>query len=296
MDALPAIALDCYRSAIRNVAFYAVELEKDVTAGYRRSLERLEATAAATACDDLPAAMREYRGKALAYVSRLCDELQQTADQLGQILDSLSDGDADCDNRMRSALARLRAFARTPDAAEIREPLLAAALMAQEGIEEMRRRQDSTVAQLMGEIRSLHKKIDSLESASSLDVLTTLLSRVEMEARLELAPKQARRLLVTASGLRLSDGRFDNQVAAQLAAAFLKRLYRVLPAESAVARWGEEEFLILLPPAAEPAALRGKQLEEQLSGSYGCSQEGKSVRPALQVKVEDYSLQPTTDS
>ena len=294
MDDLSVMALDCFRSAIRNVAFYAVELEKDVTGGYRQSLAKLEASAVSATSIDLPSLMRDYHGQAAAYVSRLCDEMQETASHLGQILDALSDGDADYDSRLRSALARLRSVARSPEIGEIRDPLLAATLMVQEGIEEMRRRQEATVAQLMGEIRSLHKKIDSLESANSLDILGTLLTRAAMEERLPAAPRGARRLLLTASGLHASQSRFDNQVAAQLTAALLKRLHRLLPAASAVARWGEEEFLVLLPPGADSATLGGKLLEEQLSGSYGCSQEGKSVRPVLQVKASTYS--PTLTS
>ena len=288
MDELPAIALDCYRSAIRNVAFYAIELDKDVTAAYRQALSQLENCAGEAAPEALPALLRDYHARATAYVGRLYGEMQQTADNLSQILDSLADSNANYDDRIRNALARLRAFADSPDGAGIRAPLLAAAIMAQEGIEEVRRRQESAVARLMSEIRSLHKKIDSLESASSLDILSALLTRTEMEERLQFAPRGAPHLLLKASGLRLAESRFGNEVTAQLTAAFLKRLLRSLPAESAVARWSEEEFMALVPVSAEAEIPSQELLGTQLSGSYGCSQGGKSVRPPLNVRVTGY--------
>ena len=277
--------MDCYRAAIRNVAFYAIELDKEITAAYRLALSRLEGEADAAKPEALPILLRDYRGEALAYASRLADSLHETARNLAQILDSLADGDGDYDSRMRNALVRLRDFARSPDAGLIGEPLLAAAAGVQEAIDQMRQRQETAVSQLMDEIHSLHKRIDSLESTASLDVLSSLLSRVEMEKRLQAAAGRERVLLLGTSGLLLAETRFDSHVAAQLAAALLKRLQRILPEGCAVGRWSEEEFVLAMPDSPEAPMWTEKLLEEQLSGSYGCSQEGKSVRPTLQVKV-----------
>ena len=106
-----------------------------------------------------------------------------------------------------------------------------------------------------------------------------------MEKRLQAAAGRERVLLLGTSGLLLAETRFDSHVAAQLAAALLKRLQRILPEGCAVGRWSEEEFVLAMPDSPEAPMWTEKLLEEQLSGSYGCSQEGKSVRPTLQVKV-----------
>ena len=284
IEGLRAVAIDCYRAAVRNVAFYAVELDREVTARYRASLSRLEQNAETADGDSLPALLRDYRGQALVYVNRLCGQIAETAGSLRRILDSLAEGDGDYEGRMRGALARLRALARSEEAADLRGPLLAAAAAIQGGLDEMCRRQEESVARLLEEIRTLHKRIDSLESAASIDMLATLLTRAEMEERMQSPAAPARRLLLlAAAGLRLAETRFDSQVATQLAAAFLKRLHRILPPESAIGRWSDEEFMVMLPAGEEPAAETEKRIEDQLSGSYACARDGKGVRPSLQV-------------
>ncbi len=190
---LRAVAVECYRAAVRNVAFYAVELDKKVTAGYRESLSQLEARAEMADGEALPALLRDYRGRALAYVNGLCGQITESAGALRRILDSLAEGDGDYEGRMRGALARLRTLARSDDVADLRDPLLAA--------------------------------------------------------------------------------------------GFLKRLHRILPPESAIGRWSDEEFMVLLPLSEEPAAETEKRIESQLSGSYACSRDGKAVRPSLQVRA-----------
>jgi len=283
---LRAVAVECYRAAVRNVAFYAVELDKRVTAGYRESLSQLEERAEMADGEALPALLRDYRGRALAYVNGLCGQITESAGTLRRILDSLAEGDGDYEGRMRGALARLRTLARSDDVADLRDPLLAAAAALEEALDEMRRQQDETVARLLEEIRMLHKRIDSLESAASIDLLTTLLTRAEVEKRMQSpAAAACRPLLLAASGLTLAEARFDSQVATQLAAGFLKRLHRILPPESAIGRWSDEEFMVLLPLSEEPAAETEKRIEGQLSGSYACSRDGKAVRPSLQVRA-----------
>jgi GGDEF domain-containing protein len=281
---LCGLAVECYRAAVRNVAFYAIELDKEVTAVYRQALSRLEQRAGNVDSEALPDVMRDYHGRAVAYKDRLNREVEEIAGNLRRILDSLAEGDGDYEGRMRGALVRLRLLARSPDTAGVRDTLLAAVAAVQDGLDEIRRAQESVVAHLLEEIRTLHKGIDSLESAASLDILAALLTREEMEKRMH-AGAGRRLLLVEAAGLCVAETNFDSQVATQLAAAFLKRLTLALPPESDVARWSEDRFMVLLAEGREPEADLGKAIETKLSGSYACTQEGKSVRPSLQVRA-----------
>jgi GGDEF domain-containing protein len=163
---------------------------------------------------------------------------------------------------------------------------LEASAVIQEGLEGMRQRHEATVSQLLEEIRTLHKRIDNLESVASLDLLAALVTRAEMEKRIESLPAGGSRLvLLSLTGLRAAEARFGDRVRAQLAAAFLKRLTRVLPAETAIGRWSEEEFMAILPVPQEPAGRTQNALNEQLSGAYSCLEDGKTVRPELQVRA-----------
>jgi len=279
-------ALDCYRAALRHLTHYAIELDGDVTANYRQALSRLAEKAETANSEAAPDLMRDYRGKAAAYVNRLSGELTVTARSLQQILDSLADVDGDYEGRMGSALASLRDAARSPGAGEIGNSLLAASTAIGGCLAEIRQRHETTVSQLLGEIRTLHKRIDQLESAASLDVLTALFTRAELEKRIKSLPTGASGLvLFSLTNLGLVEARFGGPVGEQLAAAFLKRLRRILPAGTAIGRWSEEEFMAILPAPHQPADLTQDVLNEQLSGAYACFEDGKTVRPALQVRT-----------
>ena len=68
----------------------------------------------------------------------------------------------------------------------------------------------------MIEIRMLHKRIDALESAASVDMLTHLFPRQEMEQRIREGQAPCRLLLVRAGGIVTAASQFGCAVAEEL--------------------------------------------------------------------------------
>jgi GGDEF domain-containing protein len=276
--------LECYRGALSDLAQYAIELEEATTANYRRALLQLAEEAPERRPEDAPELLRDYRAQATGYVNRLCEELAITARSLQQILNSLAEADGDYEGRTCAALARLREIVRSSGGGPVTTLLVEAFGAIQGGLAKIREQHELTVAQLVEEIRKLHTRIDQLESAASVELLATLATRVEMEGRIQGLPAGAPRLvLLSLTGLRLAEKRFDQQMRRQLAAAFLKRLGRVLPVGTVIGWWSEEEFMAILPKRTPE--LQTNILNEQLSGPYPCSRQGKTVRPILHVKA-----------
>jgi GGDEF domain-containing protein len=76
-------------------------------------------------------------------------------------------------------------------------------------------------------------------------------------------------------------------VADDLAATFGRRLRNTLPKDSVVGRWGEQDFLAVLPagkPGADPLPIQ--RVAEHLSTPYACMLGGKVVRITLEVNAE----------
>ena len=88
-------ALDCYVSAIRNVAHYAADLEPELTGPYRKYLEELARGVAGGSREldesraTLRALLRDYRDKTSQYLNILREDLNGAALALAEILDSL---------------------------------------------------------------------------------------------------------------------------------------------------------------------------------------------------------------
>src|SRR5260370_27152612 len=91
-DQMRAAVLDCYVLAIKNIAYYAVELDEELTTSHRKYLGSLAnevATGASEALSEsratLRGLLRDYRDKAGQFVGTLRDELAGTARTVDQV-------------------------------------------------------------------------------------------------------------------------------------------------------------------------------------------------------------------
>lgn len=285
--------LDCYVTALRNIAHYALELDEGVTAQYRQHLIALAqevadggVEAAGKSRATLRGLLRDFRDKSSAYVADLRDELARSARALEEILDSLNQTDGDGEEKLRKGLAKLRALADSEGAGELGSVAASLADSIEQSVEQMRKQHQLAISQFMTEIRVLHKRIDSLESAVSLDQLTKLANRSEMSERIRLAaPGEYCLLLLGIRGLLRAEVQFGKEVGEELAAAFAKRLTNSLPSGSEPARWSAEEFAAKVALRKTETVALGKGLSQSLSGQYVCLKGGKAVKPTIQVSV-----------
>jgi diguanylate cyclase (GGDEF)-like protein len=286
------LALDCYVAAIRNIAQYAVELEPQTTASYRKYLEEMAAQASTGTGDALKESratvrglLREYRDRTSHYLNGLRQELSDAVAALEGTLEALAQCDGDHGVQLRKAVARLRAIPADSGSA-FRETVLAAASTIESSLEEVRKQHQLSAAQFVIEIGILHKRIDALESAASIDRLTQLFNREEMEARIGGArPAKMSVLLLKAGGLRAAETQFGREVAEELAGAFAKRLHNSLPSTAVIGRWSEEEFLAILEADQPETAALARRISEGLAGAYACLKAGKTVRPVIHLRV-----------
>jgi GGDEF domain-containing protein len=132
----------------------------------------------------------------------------------------------------------------------------------------------------------LHHRIGQLESAATIDSVTQLLTRAEIEKRIRsLSPGNVHLLLLITSGIRLTEVCHNGGVAAELAGAFVRRLRNILPPNVAIGRWSTEEFVAILDAPELDVPKLARTIGEQLSGTYTCLLDGKVVRPELEVRV-----------
>jgi GGDEF domain-containing protein len=288
-DDSSSLALDCYVSAIRNIAHYAADLEPELTGPYRKYLEELAVDVACGACEleesraSLRALLREYRDKTSQYLNILREDLNAAALALAEILDSLGDTDGEQGDQIREALRTLR---EPPgdDCDSIRDTVSVAAKTVENCLAAVRKRHQLSVSQLMIEIRMLHKRIDALESAAAVDMLTHLFPRQEMEQRIR-EGQLCRLLLIRAGGIVTAAAEFGCAVAEELTGAVIRRLRNALPSATVIARWSGHGFAAMLDLNVVDAEQLALRMAASLSGQYACVKDGKAVHPPVQPEV-----------
>src|ERR1039458_7686552 len=287
------VVLDCYLQAIKNMAQYAVELDGNLTGDHRKHLTSLADDVALgrqevllESSATLRGLLRDYREKATQYLSGLREELAGTARALEEILDALGQADGDHDSQLRAALTRLREVANDPAHGAIAPVVASAADTIEYSLEQVRKQHQLTIAQFLVEIRMLHKRIDSLETAASIDQFTHFANQQEMEQRIRSAtPGGYCLLLIGTRGLRRAEVQFGTEVGEELSGAFSKRLRNSLPTTAVISRWGPEQFVVMVTVNKSEATASGKWITDHLSGAYACLKAGKTVRPSLQLTI-----------
>lgn len=285
-----SLALTCYISAIRNIAHYAAELEPELTGPYRNYLEDLAGAVACGACEleesraTLRALLRDYRDKSSQYLNILREDLNGAALALAEILDSLGENDGEQGDQLREALRTLR---EPPgdDCDSIRDTVSAAAKTVENCLAAVRKRHQLSVSQFMLEIRMLHKRIDALESAASVDMVTHLFPRHEMERRIRERQTPCGLLLVRAEGIVTAASEFGNAVSEELTGAVIRRLRNGLPAAAVIARWSEHGFAAMLDLNGLDADQLALRMAGTLAGQYACVKDGKAVHPPIHAEV-----------
>jgi GGDEF domain-containing protein/uncharacterized protein YqeY len=287
-----AAVLDCYVLAIKNIAHYAVDLDQELTASHRKYLETL-ATEVATDAPEvvvesratLRGLLRDYRDKASQYLANLRDELAGTARALQEILDSLAQADGDHEKDLHTALGKLRQVAAAPGNAALGTVLSTVADSIENSLEQVRRQHQLTTSQFLVEIHMLHKRVDALEAAASVNEAMRFATREELSERIRATPAgQYCLLLVGARGLRRAQVEFGKD-AEEFLGAFAKRLRNSVPTSAVIGRWGPEEFAAMLVADKPETMASAKWITEHLSGAYSCLISGRAVRPVLQITV-----------
>jgi len=285
-----AVVLDCYIAAIKNLAQYTIDLSPEITDRHRTHLGALAtelSSGTREALEDsratLRGLLREYRDRAVQYLSGLRDELSARAKALEEIMSCLAQADGDHETRLRAALHTLRSI---PPGGGDPSPVIRAAVDAiEQSVDQMRKQYQFTESQFQMEIRMLHKRIDVLESSAALDSLTQLYNRQDMEQRIREARPRYCLLLVKVTGFRRAEVQFRPEVATELAAAFSKRLKNTLPPDTVIGRWSREEFIAILQLRKPEVMAIAKRIGEQLGGAYSCLLNGKAVRATIALSV-----------
>jgi GGDEF domain-containing protein len=297
---LQTVLLNTYLQAIKSSAQYAVDLDDKTSGPHRRHLNELVEQVAELA-DQAPSGiadhvtassatfrglLRDYRDKAARYLKQLREDLANTARALQETLDSLSQSAGDHETQLRKSVVELRQVSGEADVAAVRAKVRHAADAIEINLEQVRKEHQLTVAQFLMEIRVLHQRVDSMEAATSVDSMTGLSDRGEMEDRIRSTrPGSFHLLLFQAKGIRRAEAQFGCSTSGELAAAFTKRLRNNLPAMATLGRWSPEEFIVMIGESRDQNSSASRWATAQLSGTYSCVHSGKTVRPSLEVSV-----------
>lgn len=175
----------------------------------------------------------------------------------------------------------LKSAAEREDLQELRQQILTQVQLITSLVEEMRQENRQIVAELEREMHTYRRRLDEVERAAQRDGLTGLANRASFERRAEemiQAGVAFSVVLIDLNHFKRVNDVHGHLAGDELLRVFSGRLKHQIRADDMAARWGGDEFVVLLPVPLRDAMARARLLEQSLAGDYQLSLGAETVR------------------
>ena len=291
LETLFAKMFECYKAAVEDSGQYVVEVEAGLTSEFRRRVhevaQKIESAAAhGEDCEVAQTlfrnALRDHRDKARTLVSRLKEDLEETATALQAVMAALSRG-SDQERRLDSELERLRTLADCPSLDEMRAGVVEVSAALTFCIESVRKTNQLAVAQLTSEMQLLHKRLEALESRESAAMTQPgigLRDRLSAEVA---AGNACSILLLRIKNLSTIQREHGPDLASRVVECCLKRLASFLGPNATAGAWTEGVLGAVAPPSKHNGIEVTRDAVAQIGGEYTMVHAGEVRRVGVKV-------------
>lgn len=206
-----------------------------------------------------------------------------------------------CESEFLDVATGLRRAAEREDLRELRQHILSQVQLITSLVEQMRQENRQIVAELEREMQIYRRRLDEVEQSACRDPLTGLSNRAGLEQKArEMIQAGVPFSLVLAdlNHFKPINDTHGHLAGDELLRVFASRLRHQLRCDDTAARWGGDEFVVLLPVPLRDAMARVRLMERSLSGDYQLTVAGETlrVRVGLSMGVAEYQPGETLES
>lgn len=288
-------ALHCYLEALAGVQEHVLTPCAAKIGGQGLSIDGERKKLAEDPCGPSFAAAREGLKRALVATHELIAghlagtvELREVVRLLEETAVSLQRRSSRRESQFLDVASDLERAAEREDLRELRHQILAQIRCITRLVEEMRQENQQIIAELEREMSAYRRRLDEVEQAAQRDPLTGLANRSSFERRVEeliQAGVPFTLLMIDLNRFKMVNDRHGHLAGDELLRLFAARLKRQLRADDMAARWGGDEFVVLLPCRLRDAMTRARFLEQALGGDYQFVLGGETLRLRVGVAM-----------
>ncbi|HME08711.1 MAG TPA: GGDEF domain-containing protein [Bryobacteraceae bacterium] len=289
-------AVDSYLSALAGIAAVVSGVFPDVGSEHARKLIRLRNRLAfeadvpgliesrETLLNELMAFSEKARG---LYISRT-EAVHKSLELLAELGNSLAPQNNENFKTLLQLAARVEALGATNEAAALRQ-----------AIEALGKEREAVIGGLENQVRLLETRLKTTDMLASIDPLTGVGSRGELEHQLSARVKVNKAfclLLFDIDNFHAVNQQYGNLCGDELLKQVAARLSNQIRTRDFVCRWGGDEFVVIMECDPDNAKRRCKQISQWLSGPYRVKVEAREFRVDMQMSSDLTERRPNEES
>ncbi len=243
----------------------------------------------------LPASMEAVNQVVRKHLSRWADrafERHQTNEhELGEMVaamrhtvDSLTKRSALYKQEAGGLAVRLHSITAMDDLTQIRQAIVDTANSLTACVERTAEEGQETLTRLKAELDSYRTRLSDSEKLSSLDALTGLANRRGFEERLAFRVRAGSRfslILIDLNGFKDVNDRLGHLAGDEVLRSVAGKLRAAFPSDDLVARWGGDEFAVIVNCSEKDAGARMERIRRAPIGECRVMRDGKPLRVSV---------------
>lgn len=215
-------------------------------------------------------------------------EIRQILKTLAQATASLTDKSAHYNNKLKGLATELETLANTDDLLLLRVGLQSHVAQFRECIEQMHVDQRGGLEKLNSEMHEIRERLRRVEEQSTTDMLTGLANRQSAEARITELVGEGRPfsiILFDLNRFKSINDRFGHLAGDAALREFSTRLKGAVRTRDMAARWGGDEFLVVVDAVLPDAINVSRRLVQAVSGRYSLMVNSNPVKVDITASV-----------
>ena len=289
-------ALECFLSLIHTVDQHTLAIEPELEHEFHQRLSVIQKTVKADPEEGvltesrrvLEQDLEEHARRSVGLFQDKTGEVRRIVLILAEATELIQSRTGSYGERFRKIASRLEHVAALDDLGEIRRSLSEQVGELNHGVETMHRDSHEVFVRMRSEMDSIRGRLDEAEKLAETDALTGLLNRRGMERKLETAIAaqcQFCTIIFDLDRFKGINDRYGHLCGDQVLRAFGQRLVALFRPGDAVARWGGDEFLALIPCDVRDSLARSRRIAQSACGTYVVNVEGRELRVEVSASV-----------
>jgi len=273
------VAMDCYRCTLMAVGKSATQAcpasGNELELQLAKLVGQLPDEPAAKALRQLESGVEERLGQwgqeTAQYLQEKADGVKELLMVLARTAESVGERDQRYANQFSDLTSDLRTIANLEDITQVRSSLVRKAGELKSCVDKMTQESQSSITQLKFKVSDYETKLKSVEQLALKDSLTGLANRRCVEGRMEwyVAQKQAYCVsIIDLNGFKAINDQYGHAAGDDLLTQFASELRNCMRSTDLVARWGGDEFIVVLHCELDAAKPQVNRIREWVLGDY----------------------------